>query len=89
VEEIKKIVDIQINNLRKRLDDNKISLELTDSAREFLANTGFDPVYGARPLKRAIQQYVQDPLSMKILEGEIGEGSKVKMDVRDGEVVFN
>ena len=88
VEEIKKIVDIQINILRKRLEENKISLELTDKAREFLANTGFDPVYGARPLKRAIQQYVQDKLSMKILEGEIGEGSTVKMDVRNGEVVF-
>jgi ATP-dependent Clp protease ATP-binding subunit ClpB len=88
VEEIKKIVDIQVSILKKRLDDNKIFLELTDNAREFLAKTGFDPVYGARPLKRAIQHYVQDKLSMKILEGEIGEGSKVKLDVKDGEVVF-
>jgi ATP-dependent Clp protease ATP-binding subunit ClpB len=63
-------------------------LELTDQARGFLADTGFDPVYGARPLKRAIQHYIQDPLSMKILEGSITEGSKVLIDVKDGEVVF-
>ncbi len=88
LEEIKEIVDIQVNILKKRLEGNKISLEITDNAREYLANVGFDPVYGARPLKRAIQHYVQDPLSMKILEGEIGEGSEVTMDIRDGEVVF-
>ncbi len=87
-DEIKRIVDIQVGLLKKRLADGKISLELTDQARGFLADTGFDPVYGARPLKRAIQHYVQDPLSMKILEGAITEGSKVLMDVKDGEVVF-
>ena len=86
--EIKKIVDIQLSLLRKRLAEAKISLELTDGALEFLSDTGFDPVYGARPLKRAIQRYVQDPLSMKILDGSITEGSKVLMDVKDGEVVF-
>ncbi|MGD9159357.1 MAG: ATP-dependent chaperone ClpB [Desulfobacteraceae bacterium] len=88
IEEIKRIVDIQVNILKKRLEGNKISLELTDNAREYLANVGFDPVYGARPLKRAIQHYVQDPLSIRILGGEIGEGSKVTMDIQDGEVVF-
>jgi len=87
-EEIKKIVDIQLNLLRKRLAEAKISLELTDGALEFLADTGFDPVYGARPLKRAIQRYVQDPLSMRILEGSISEGGHVTMDVKGGEVVF-
>ncbi|MCJ7685892.1 MAG: ATP-dependent chaperone ClpB, partial [Desulfobacteraceae bacterium] len=66
-EEIKEIVGIQIDLLSKRLEANKISLKLTDRAEEFLANTGFDPVYGARPLKRAIQRYVQDPLAVKIL----------------------
>lgn len=86
--EIKKIVDIQIGLLQKRLRDNKITLELTDRAREFLANTGFDPVYGARPLKRTIQHYVQDALAVKILEGSIGEGGHITMDVKDGEVVF-
>jgi ATP-dependent Clp protease ATP-binding subunit ClpB len=87
-EEIKRIVDIQLNLLRKRLADAKISLELTDMALEFLADTGFDPVYGARPLKRAIQRYVQDPLSMKILDGTITEKDRVVMDVKDGKVVF-
>jgi ATP-dependent Clp protease ATP-binding subunit ClpB len=86
--EIKKIVDIQINLLRKRLEEHKITLELTERAKEFIANTGFDPVYGARPLKRTIQRYVQDALAMKILDGSIGEGSHVTMDVKNGEVVF-
>lgn len=88
LEEIKKIVDIQVGLLQKRLENSKISLELTENAREFLAGTGFDPVYGARPLKRAIQRYVQDPLSIKILEGSIGEGSRVTMDIQDGNPVF-
>jgi len=86
--EIKRIVDIQIGLLKKRLGDNKITLELTDRAREFLAETGFDPVYGARPLKRTIQHYVQDALAVKILDGSIGEGGHVMMDVKDGEVIF-
>ena len=87
-EEIEKIVDIQMGYLKKRLEDNKIILELTDGAKDFLANTGFDPVYGARPLKRAIQQLIQDPLAMKMLEGSIAEGSRVSVNIRDGQVVF-
>ncbi|MBW1914269.1 MAG: ATP-dependent chaperone ClpB [Deltaproteobacteria bacterium] len=87
-DEIKKIVDIQISLLGKRLDTSKITLELTNQAKDFLANTGFDPVYGARPLKRTIQHLVQDPLAMKILEGSIKEGDSVTADVKDGEVVF-
>ena len=87
-DEIKKIVDIQMGFLNRRLRESKITLELTDKAKEFLANTGFDPVYGARPLKRAIQHLIQDPLAMKIIEGEIKEGDHVAMDVKDGEVVF-
>jgi ATP-dependent Clp protease ATP-binding subunit ClpB len=86
--EIKKIVDIQIGLLKKRLEDNKITLELTDRAREFLAGTGFDPVYGARPLKRTIQHHVQDALAVKILDGSIGEGGHITMDVKNQEVVF-
>ena len=88
-EEIKKIVDIQMGYLRKRLADNKITLELTDKAKDYLANTGFDPVYGARPLKRTIQHLIQDPLAMKILDGSIGEGSHVFVDVQDGQVIFH
>jgi ATP-dependent Clp protease ATP-binding subunit ClpB len=86
--EIKRIVDIQLGLLKKRLEDSKITLDLTDRAREFLAETGFDPVYGARPLKRTIQHYVQDALAVKILDGSIGEGGHITMDVEKGEVVF-
>ncbi len=87
-EEIKKIVEIQMGLLAKRLEASKITLELTDKAKEFLANSGFDPVYGARPLKRTIQHLVQDPLAMKILDGSVKEGDHLKMDVRDGNLVF-
>jgi ATP-dependent Clp protease ATP-binding subunit ClpB len=87
-EEIKKIVDIQFGLLGKRLAANKIKLSLSERARDFLAKAGFDPVYGARPLKRSIQHLVQDPLAVKILEGEIKEGSQVTVDVKSGQVVF-
>ncbi len=87
-EEIKKIVDIQMNYLEKRLEDSKISIQLTDNAKDFLAKTGFDPVYGARPLKRTIQHVIQDPLAMKIIEGSIKEGDHITVDVRDGEIEF-
>jgi ATP-dependent Clp protease ATP-binding subunit ClpB len=88
-EEIKKIVGIQMGYLCKRLEDKKITLELTEKAEGFLANTGFDPVYGARPLKRAIQHHIQDPLAVKILEGGIKEGDHVKVDVQDKRLVFD
>ena len=88
-EEIKKIVGIQIGYLTKRLEGNKITLKLTDAAETFLAETGFDPVYGARPLKRAIQHYIQDPLAMKILEGSVKEGDRITVDMKDGEIVFS
>jgi ATP-dependent Clp protease ATP-binding subunit ClpB len=88
-EEIKKIVDIQIGLLQKRLEANKITLELTDEAKALLATSGFDPVYGARPLKRTLQHLIQDALAVKILEGTIKEGDHVTIHVRDGQVVFN
>jgi ATP-dependent Clp protease ATP-binding subunit ClpB len=88
-EEIKKIVDIQVRILGKRLEGAKIKLDLTEKARDHLAETGFDPVYGARPLKRAIQQLIQDPMAVKILEGSIKEGDQVKVDARNGKVVFD
>ncbi|RLB83557.1 MAG: type VI secretion system ATPase TssH, partial [Deltaproteobacteria bacterium] len=87
-EEIKKIVDIQIGLLAKRLEPQKITIELTPAAKEFLAKAGFDPVYGARPLKRTIQHLIQDPLATKILEGSIKEGDHVVIDVQNEEVVF-
>jgi len=87
-EEIKKIVDIQIDLLSERLQDRKITLHLTDGVREFLAETGFDPVYGARPLKRAIQRYIEDELALQILSGDVEDGTDVTVDVESGKVVF-
>ena len=87
-EEIKKIVSIQMGLLSKRLEESKITLKLSDNAKEFLANTGFDPVYGARPLKRTIQHLIQDPLAMKLLEGSIKEGDHVEVIAEDGKLVF-
>jgi len=89
LENIKEIVEIQLRNLRKRLAERKISLVLSDQAKEFLAKEGFDPVYGARPLKRAIQRFIQDPLALKILEGEFSEGDTVNADVTlKNEMIF-
>jgi ATP-dependent Clp protease ATP-binding subunit ClpB len=87
-EEIKRIVTIQMRLLSKRLEDSKITLELTDKANEFLAKTGFDPVYGARPLKRTIQRLIQDPLAMKLLDGSVKEGDHMKVTTEDGKLVF-
>jgi len=80
------IVDIQIARLQKLLEDRKIRLELTDAARAWLGRVGYDPVYGARPLKRAVQKYLQDPLADKILSGEIPDGSVVRVDEGDGQL---
>jgi ATP-dependent Clp protease ATP-binding subunit ClpB len=88
IEEIKKIVDIQMGYLARRLESAKIQLELTEAAKAYLADSGFDPVYGARPLRRTIQHLIQDPLATKILEGSIQEGDRVTVDVKNGEVVF-
>ena len=77
---IRKIVDIQLNLLRNRLNEKKISLELSEKALDFIVDHGYDPVYGARPLKRAIQKHVQDPLAMMILEGKYPDGSRITVD---------
>jgi ATP-dependent Clp protease ATP-binding subunit ClpB len=82
------IVDIQVEHLRRRLADRKIGLELTPAARELLAVRGWDPTYGARPLKRVIQRLVQDALAMRLLQGEFGEGETVEVDAADGELTF-
>jgi ATP-dependent Clp protease ATP-binding subunit ClpB len=86
--EIKRIVEIQLQVLAKRLEDRKISLSLTDAAKEKLALEGFDPVYGARPLKRAIQREVLNPLAQEILKGNIRDGSAVNVDYQDGAFQF-
>jgi len=82
------IVDIQVARLGKLLEDRKITLDLTDAARAWLGRVGYDPVYGARPLKRAVQKYLQDPLADKILAGEISDGSVVHVDEGDGGLVL-
>ena len=83
------IVDIQIKRLQKLLDDRKIRIELSDGARAWLGRVGYDPVYGARPLKRAVQKYVQDPLADALLAGKIHDGETVRVDEGDGALVLN
>jgi len=83
------IVDIQVARVAKLLKDRKIRLELTDGARNWLGRVGYDPVYGARPLKRAVQKYLQDPLAEALLKGEILDGSTVTIDEGDGGLVIN
>ena len=84
-EHIKQIIDIQLRGLMKRLEERKIKVELTERAKEFLVQEGYDPIYGARPLKRAIQRRVLDPLALRVLEGEFAEGDRVIVDVgREG-----
>ncbi|UOR16725.1 ATP-dependent chaperone ClpB [Qipengyuania aquimaris] len=78
------IVDIQVTRVQKLLKDRKIVLDLTDGAKRWLGRVGYDPVYGARPLKRAVQRYVQDPLADMILSGKVPDGSTVKIDEGDG-----
>jgi ATP-dependent Clp protease ATP-binding subunit ClpB len=87
-EQLGAIVDIQLKRLQKRLEERKISLVVTDAARRMLIERGWDPVYGARPLKRAIQRMVQDPLAMMLLEGKFSEGDTVEVDSKGGELVF-
>ncbi len=86
--EIGHIVELQLARLRRLLDERKIELELTPQAKELLANEGFDPAFGARPLKRAIQSLIQNPLAMAVLEGRFVEGDHVRADARDNEIVF-
>ncbi len=86
--ELTKIVDLRLEDLKKLLAPRKITLELTDSAKHTLFTAGYDPAYGARPLKRAIQRLIQDPLAMKILDGEVLHGDHVVADSKDGSLAF-
>jgi ATP-dependent Clp protease ATP-binding subunit ClpB len=90
LEQIKAIVEIQVKKLEKRLLERRIQLKMTEKAKEWLAKEGFDPAYGARPLKRVIQKEIQDKLALRILEGKFKEGSSITADVdeRKGELVF-
>jgi ATP-dependent Clp protease ATP-binding subunit ClpB len=84
-EDLRQIVDIQLRRLARILSDKGLTVELTEDAKEFLAGRGWDPVYGARPLKRAIQTWLQNPLAVSLLEGKLGEGDHVLVDVAPGE----
>ncbi len=86
--QLKNIVEIQLKHLKKRLADKKIEIELTDKAKEYLANEGFDPVYGARPLKRIIQRDIQNPLALKLIDGTFKEGDKVRIDTDKKQLSF-
>ena len=88
LEEITQIVDLQIIALQKRLDDRKIKITISEKAKEHLAKCGYDPNFGARPLKRYIQNTIENKLAMLLMEGKIKEGAEIKVDVKDGEIVI-
>jgi len=87
--QIRQIVDIQLERLIRRLTAMNIELQLSDDAKDLLSEKGFDPVYGARPLKRTIQQYIENPLSMEILKGGMKESSQIKAYAEGDKVQFN
>ena len=87
-EQLAEIVELQLARLRERLAERRIELEVTDAAKELLAEEGWDPAYGARPLKRAIQRLVENPLALELLEGRFAEGDAVRVDAREGELTF-
>ncbi|HEY4237984.1 MAG TPA: ATP-dependent chaperone ClpB [Gaiellaceae bacterium] len=87
-EQIAEIVELQLARLHERLAERRIELELTDAAKEALAEAGWDPAYGARPLKRAIQRLVANPLALRLLEGDFADGDTIRVDAEDGEIRF-
>jgi ATP-dependent Clp protease ATP-binding subunit ClpB len=87
-DQLAEIVELQLERLRTRLAGRGIELELTDDAKQVLAEAGWDPTYGARPLKRAIQRMVENPLALRLLEGEFADGDAVRVDAKDGELAF-
>jgi len=86
--QLKKIVDIQLNGLRARLAERHVELVLTDAARDRIVKVGYDPAFGARPLKRAIQKEIETPLARKLVAGEIRDGQKVVVDEHDREMTI-
>jgi ATP-dependent Clp protease ATP-binding subunit ClpA len=87
-EQLADVAELQLARLRERLAERRIELELTDAAKAVLAEAGWDPTYGARPLKRAIQRLVENPLAARLLAGEFAEGDTIRIDAADGELVF-
>ncbi len=89
MEDIERIIDIQLGLIRKRLQERKLTLELTETAKDYIAHEGYSPVYGARPLKRVLQKQILDSLAMQILEGGFVEGDHIVIDLEDNRIVFN
>jgi ATP-dependent Clp protease ATP-binding subunit ClpB len=87
-EHMKRIIDIQLRGLTRRLDERKIRVDLSDAAKDQLVREGYDPAYGARPLKRAIQRFVLDPLALRVLDGHFHEGDTILVDAGDGGLKF-
>jgi ATP-dependent Clp protease ATP-binding subunit ClpB len=83
-EDLTTIVDLQLRRLERLLADRKLNLEVTDAAKALIAEEGYDPAYGARPLKRAIQKHIQNPLAIRVLEGDFHEGDTVLVDREPG-----
>jgi ATP-dependent Clp protease ATP-binding subunit ClpB len=87
-EQLADIVELQLVRLRSRLGERGLRLELTDAAKETIAEAGWEPAYGARPLKRAIQRLLENPLALRLLEGDFAEGDTIRVDAHDGELTF-
>jgi ATP-dependent Clp protease ATP-binding subunit ClpB len=87
-EDLLQIVDIQIARMAKRLAERKLVIELTEAAKQFLVETGYDASFGARPLKRAIQRHIEDPLALELLEGKFCEGDRIMIDRGEGRLMF-
>jgi ATP-dependent Clp protease ATP-binding subunit ClpB len=87
-EQLREIVELQLERLRGRLAERGLGLELTDAAKEALAEAGWDPAYGARPLKRSIQRLLENPLALRLLEGDFAAGDTILVDAQNGDLVF-
>jgi len=87
-DQLGEIVELQLERLRERLADRGLKLELTDDAKQAIGDAGWDPTYGARPLKRAIQRLLENPLALRLLEGDFGEGDTIRVDAQNSDLVF-
>jgi ATP-dependent Clp protease ATP-binding subunit ClpC len=88
-EQLRQIVDLLVKDLQQRLAERELGVEITDKAKSWLAKEGYDPVYGARPLKRALERHVENPLSTKLLRGEFGQGDTIVVDLGDKGLTFS
>ena len=88
-QQIQEIAKIQLDRLRRRLAEREITIEISDDALAYLGDVGFDPIYGARPLKRAIQQYIENALAKDLLEGKYSAGDVIKIDLEEGQLFFS